>query len=317
MSLYDMYFSTKNKNYMFQLISTIVQKETGKNILNDTNYIQHFKSQYSIIFHKINTDNLSDLNKELLNTIGPFIIQDIQKIYQTNNITILNHNDLPIIQESNNENDSENSDNQFNILNLLSSNRLQDSINRYNYKMKLNDSIPNLSLHKIELVKENNILFSNPTIIVQLTIGSQKYTIDCELQSSTTINYEYITYSPLKQLLIPCNETLIHIHIQNHLGMNILDQKDMFTILKCKKIYYQNKYYLSFRLNIDSQNEFSINDNIGIFENDKCIYLSPIIIIQNQYLLTDNLNFKYQKDKKYTVMNMSLQNKIIFHSNQQ
>ena len=85
MSLYDMYFSTKNKNYMFQLISTIVQKETGKNILNDTNYIQHFKSQYSIIFHKINTDNLSDLNKELLNTIGSFIIQDIQKIYQVLN----------------------------------------------------------------------------------------------------------------------------------------------------------------------------------------------------------------------------------------
>ena len=66
-------------------------------------------------------------------------------------------------------------------------------------------------------------------------------------------------------------------------------------------------------LHIDSQNEFNINDNIGIFENDKCIYLSPIVIIQNQYLLTDNLNFKYQKNKKYTVMNMSLQNKIIFH----
>ena len=105
----------------------------------------------------------------------------------------------------------------------------------------------------------------------------------------------------------------LHIHIQNHLGMNILDQKDTFNLLKCKKIYYQNKYYLSFRLNIDPQNEFTINDNLGIFENDKCIYLSPILIIQNQYLLTDNLNFNYDKKKYYSIMNMSLQNKIIFH----
>jgi hypothetical protein len=314
MSLHDMYFSTKNKNYMFQLISTIVQKETGKNILNNTTYIHHFKSQYPIIFHQMNIDNLSDLNKELLNIIGSYFIQDIQKEYQTKNITVLEKNNLPIIQESENENDSEKSSIELNnTLNLLSSNRLPDSLNRYNYKIQFNENVSNLSFHKIEVVKEKNILFSNPTIIVLLTIGSQTYTIDCELQSSKTIDYEYITYSPLKQLLIPCNESIINIHIQNYLSMNILDKQDIFTILKCKKINFQNKSYVSFRLNIDPQNEFTINDNVGIFENEKCIYLSPIRIILNQYLLTDNLNFKYQKDKKYTLMNMSLQNKIIFH----
>jgi hypothetical protein len=314
MSLHDMYFSTKNKNYMYQLISNIIQKETGKNILNNTTYIHHFKSQYPIIFHQMNTDNLSDLNKELLNIVGSFIIQDIQKEYQINNITILEKNNLPIIQESENEKDSNKSSIELNnTMNILSSDRLPESMNRYNYKIQCNETISNLSFHKIEVVKEKNILFSNPTIIVLLTIGSQTYSIDCELQSSNIIDYEYITYSPLKQLLIPCNESIFTIHIQNYLGMNILDQKDMFTILKCKQINFQNKSYLSFRLNIDPQNEFTINDNVGIFENEKCIYLSPILIIQNQYLLTDNLNFNYQKDKKYTVMNMSLQNKISFH----
>ena len=98
-----------NKNYMYELISNIVQKETGKNIINDNNYIHHFKLQYPIIFQKMNTDNLSDLNKELLNIVGSFIIQDIQKDYQINNITILEKNNLPIIQESEIEDDSDKS----------------------------------------------------------------------------------------------------------------------------------------------------------------------------------------------------------------
>ena len=30
-----MYYSTKNKNYMFKIIADIVEKETEKNIIND------------------------------------------------------------------------------------------------------------------------------------------------------------------------------------------------------------------------------------------------------------------------------------------
>ena len=37
MSTYDMYFSKKNKNYMFKTLSNLIIQETGHDIRNDPN----------------------------------------------------------------------------------------------------------------------------------------------------------------------------------------------------------------------------------------------------------------------------------------
>ena len=79
MSLYDMYFSKKNKNHMFNLLSKIVKEETNIDIKNNTKYIDLYQSHYSTIFEKINTDEISVLNKEVINIIGNMIIKDIKE----------------------------------------------------------------------------------------------------------------------------------------------------------------------------------------------------------------------------------------------
>ena len=61
MSLYDMYFSKKNKNYMFEILSKVIHEETGFQILNSQKYIDLYRLHYSNIFNSINTDELSIL----------------------------------------------------------------------------------------------------------------------------------------------------------------------------------------------------------------------------------------------------------------
>ena len=66
MSLHDMYFSKKNKNHIFSLIQGLVLNETGTDINQNMDYIDLYRIKYSLIFERVNTDNLIDLNRALV-----------------------------------------------------------------------------------------------------------------------------------------------------------------------------------------------------------------------------------------------------------
>ena len=79
MSLYDKYFSKINKNHMYELIIQMIKKETGENIENNVDYLKIYRTHYPLIFERINTDTIIDLNKELMDTVCDIIIKDIIK----------------------------------------------------------------------------------------------------------------------------------------------------------------------------------------------------------------------------------------------
>ena len=79
MSTYDMYFSKKNKNYMFGTLSKLILQETGHDISNDSTYIELYRLHYPGIFDMIDTDEISILNKELINHIGEIILKQFKK----------------------------------------------------------------------------------------------------------------------------------------------------------------------------------------------------------------------------------------------
>ena len=80
MSLYDMYFSTKNKNYMYDILSKVILKESGIQIVGDERYMNLYRLNYSSVFERVSTDELSELNKEIINHIGTLILNDIGKM---------------------------------------------------------------------------------------------------------------------------------------------------------------------------------------------------------------------------------------------
>ena len=308
MSLYDMYFSSKNKNYMYKLISDIVLQETEKNILNDDIYIQLYKDKYPIIFNDSLSDNISDLNKELLNIIGDDFIKKIK--FNNLSINSLKSNEL------NNDNYSSllrpinelKKDKKF--LTIQSIKRDNLSLNRFKYKYRFDSQINNLSIIKIQLPKENNNLFENPNINVKIN----DIIIPCEMYSSQILNKEYISYKPNENNInkIIINSDKINIELLNHLELpNQNNLKDIFQIEMFKKIKFKNIDYLGFQINNFTKNDFQIDDILGIFnKNNQCIYSSQIKIIKDIFIFTDNLNINLDENEKYICKNMSLQHKI-------
>ena len=66
MSLYDKFHSDININYMYDLLGQIINKNTGQDIKNNVEFKNIFIENSKKIFDSINTDDISEINKVLL-----------------------------------------------------------------------------------------------------------------------------------------------------------------------------------------------------------------------------------------------------------
>jgi len=66
MSLYDKFHSDININYMYDLLNQIIVKNTGQDIKNNVEYKNIFIENSKKIFDGINTEEISEINKILL-----------------------------------------------------------------------------------------------------------------------------------------------------------------------------------------------------------------------------------------------------------
>ena len=73
-TIHDLYFSDTNFNYIYDLISKIVLNDTKFNISNNSKYLNIYKSHYSTFFNNIDTDDISIINKKLVDDIGLCVI---------------------------------------------------------------------------------------------------------------------------------------------------------------------------------------------------------------------------------------------------
>ena len=303
MSLHDMYFSKKNKNHMFSVIQDLVLNETGTNINHNTDYIDLYRIKYSLIFERINTDNLIDLNKALIDEIAPLFINDIKKKYKIENVEIVESiQDKQITRESKTKEKL-----------IHSSERLRNSLNRYDYSVNLEDYMNEISIQEITLPEEKNILFTNPVICVILILGSKKYENYCRLSDELQLNNQkYNIYTPLQKLKISRQkEKEIKINICNNNKLSILDTCDKINIKKIKEIEYEEQKYVS----IQTIGNHSLNEKepIGIYKDNKLMKTFIIDKIINNYLLIKDQKLTYHKKGKYHLFNMNLQNSIVIN----
>ena len=256
MSLHDMYFSKQNKNYMYDLLFKSILKEAGYNIQNDQKYINLYRYHYASVFHRIDTDNIIDLNREVLNYVGSLILKDIHRsaLQQSvpTNLTVPESNPMKttIVQDTP----------LANIV-LYSNQRLSNSLNRYNFSMNVNfkEFMPT-TLTLIKDVKEQNSLFSNPNLNV---LFNDTDNIMFSLKDTKALNdKEYLTYEPILADKIQCND-ILKIQIRNYLMQNPLETSDVYDVIRRKKITYDNENYLC--LELKDTSEFEIGSEIGLF----------------------------------------------------
>ena len=67
MSLFEQFHSDINKNYMFNMVKTIINKEFNKDVSGDENY-KSFITTLETVFKNNNSDDISELNKILLDS---------------------------------------------------------------------------------------------------------------------------------------------------------------------------------------------------------------------------------------------------------
>ena len=290
MSLYDMYFSKKNKNHMFNILSDLILKETTFDIKNDKTYIDLYRNYYPIVFENINTDELSVLNGELINTIGDIIIQKLTtpQIKKT-------------IQNKENLNDFQKPNTKKSKL-IYSIQRNKDSINRFNFNVKVDYDkfIPK----NINILKEQNSLFSNDSIFLRF---NDKDNISFHYKDSKIIgDNEYYNYEYITEDTIECNK-ILNIQILNYLLISPCKKRDIFKIKQYKDIIYEKEKYTCIEI---KDNSFIVDQEIGLLNKDK-IYMKSVFSkhIIDDYILIEKTELK---DSKYIFkMNQNISIKIL------
>ena len=290
MSLYDMYFSKRNKNYMYETISKLILQETGNDITHSKYHIELYRRNYSTIFENINTDEISVLNRELINHMGKIYLDefknDSQDSVKQNSVkeTVLN--------------DKIKKDKKYKNYTIHSSVRNIDSLNRYDFSVNVN--FDEFKPKKITLVKEDNNLFSNPAIIVQFNNSDN---LQFTLKDTKTFNdKEYYNYECITEDIINCKDT-ISIKILNYLMMSPSDKYDIYSINALKKINHNSKDYLCLEI---LEHEIRENDELGILRDGRIIKSLFVKKCIQNYILTNTETIDYTKDYSCLQLNKNI-----------
>ena len=288
-----MYFSKKNKNYIFDIIRNLVLKETGEDINSRSDYVDLYRFKYALVFERSVSDNLIDLNKSLIDVVTPLYINDIKSKYEEQSRvqdkrisgTLDPLDPLDPLEEKQKE------------FYINSSERLVNSINRYEYIVKIPQMIKSIGLKDIYIPIENNSLFSNPIICVQIEIQEERYDIYCIFKKDIVLNNKkYNIYKPSQDLIIPSSVN-IKISILTSILSKVTEKTDIVSIYKFKNLAHDTREYLCIK--IKDNNDININDTIGIYSNHRIIKTMIVTNKVDNNLLIENETFDADKDKEY------------------
>ncbi len=280
MSLYDKYHSQHNKNYMYNLITNMIKSDFSIDVSSNNIYNKYFETNFINTFNVVETEDIKDLNKHLLDT---------QIDYYKNFIS--NSSNLEQIKKNNEENTI--------IYSLQRIINFQQS-NRYSYRIqnKINNEC---QIEKVILPIEDNYLFANPILIISIDTTH----IELHLRGTMKLGREYGIYTPFYETTFPLQNEKIKITLNNQLsnerkGCDVykIDSYDNGTIgITCDK------------------GEFMIGDYIRVcnFEN---IVIDDTNCLYQQYKIIDITDKSISietgpiiKEGLY-IMNVSLQNSI-------
>ncbi len=322
LSLYDMYFSKKNKNHIFNLITEIVSNETGVDINSNNDYVDLYRFKYPLIFERSDSDNIVELNKELIDEIAPLLINDITLKYNKKNIQLetkniqIENKDIQLeqdIQLDSNSNTKQIKEKLMNTIQINSSNRTNDSLNRYNYSIILDKSISVLGISEILIPEESNILFENPTICITLEIEKKEIDVFCRYSNKIILkNKQYNIYKPCAKIRLELDKpsNSINIKIRTNTKQCVLNDNDKIDIDKIKTIQLKNKRYICILTNTDL---LEINEFINIYEDNKLLKTKKIQEIKDKYILLDFENINFSIDKKYYLIKNCNNNEIVLN----
>lgn len=291
MSLYDKYHSQHNKDYMYNLITNIIKKEENIDMKNNDIYNNFFETNFINTFKVINTEELSDLNKHLLDT----------QIEYFNNF----------ISKQSNYKEEEQIDQEEEVINNIIIHSFSRNINlknssRHNFRIDNPIKSRQCQLEKVILPIEDITLFMNPILIIAL---DTKY-IELHLRGILKMrNRDYGIYSPFYEDNFILSSDTLRIQFKNQLFhldnycdvYKVISYKDNIITIKCDNEQFKEGDFI--RLcnfeTIELDNDTSLKKQYKIVK-----------VTKNDLNLEIEINNCRDILEGLYVMNMSLQNSI-------
>lgn len=76
-TVHDLYFTETNYNYIYNLLNKLLIEDTNTNIINNTEFKEIYRINYPKYFFNTDTDDISYINKLLIDDIGKIFLSKI------------------------------------------------------------------------------------------------------------------------------------------------------------------------------------------------------------------------------------------------
>jgi len=299
-SLYDKYHSLHNKKYMYNLITNLIQKEKSVDMSENFTYNQFFETNFINTFKDVETEDLKDLNKHLLDTQIDYYNQFISKqraLIKTDE----KEDETNKEDEINKEEEEEDDEDKHSIIHSLKRIINLQNSSRFNYRISNELKGKTCQVEKVILPIEDTTLFMCPVVILCL---DTKY-IDLHLRGTMKLGHrDYGLYTPFYETTFQLNSDKLRIQFKNQL-LNLKKGCDVYKITS----YEENMITLTY-----DKGEFLEGDYIRIcnfegieLDDDSCLKDQYKIkgVHDNKLIITNDVI----KEGLY-VMNLSVQHSI-------
>jgi len=304
-SLYDKYHSLHNKKYMYNLITNLIQKEKSVDMSENFTYNQFFETNFINTFKDVETEDLKDLNKHLLDTQIDYYNQFISKqsaLIKTDKTRKEDktNKEEEIIEINEDDEEDEEEEKHSIIHSLRRIINLQNS-SRFNYRVNNELKGKTCQVEKVILPIEDTTLFMCPVVILCLDTTY----IDLHLRGTMKLGHrDYGLYTPFYESPFQLNSDKLRIQFKNQL-LNLKKGCDAYKI----ESYEENMITLTY-----DKGEFLEGDYIRIcnfegikLDDDSCLKDQYKIkgVHDNKLIITNDVI----KEGLY-VMNLSVQHSI-------
>tara|TARA_B110000285_G_scaffold33470_2_gene35180 strand:+ start:2901 stop:3791 length:891 start_codon:yes stop_codon:yes gene_type:complete len=287
-----MYFSKKNKNYMYQTLSNVIYDETGIQITESKKYIELYRLHYPSIFENVDTDELSSLNKEIINKIGSLILKEMS-------FTDSLKPNIDQSNQSNQSDQSDQSDQSRKSISIYSSQRLKESVGLYNFTVPVTFS--EIQPLTITLLKEQNSLFGNLNINI---LFNDTDNLLFKLKDTFKLgNLEYYTYECLTDDIISSLNHSLKIQIRNYLMNDVLPGNDLHSIKKSKIIKYLGKDHLCLEI---EDHDIKVGEELGLLRDSNVGDSIFVKYLVDDYVLTDKSKIDLSTIEECLQMNKNI-----------
>jgi hypothetical protein len=313
MSLYDKYHSQHNKTYMYNLVSSLLAKEHACDVTSNEMYNQFFETNFQKTFQVVDTEELTDLNKHLLNTQIDYYDNLLSKQMPSDKLgagrAILDKVTQDEPEEPDEPKTLEEPEEEHGHYMVHSLQRIINFHNSHRHTYKVYHTLKDkrCQIEKVIIPIEESYLFANPILILSVDGQPQQLHLRGTMKLGER---EYGIYSPFFESVCTLLSDKSVISLTNQLS-SVSQPCDIYKVNSCEN----GSLHIAVKDESEPRRDFKVGDYVRLC-NFGNIDLSEETDLKRPYKIRsihDNilsLDEPIDADPGLYVMNLSLQNTI-------